>query len=269
MMVYLIGSLIKYRSDDGVMWLAADENSAITLTVTMNRMLWFILSRQGQVVSRDEILDSVWDAHGLISSNNTLNKYISEIRKKFVLFGLEDECITTVPKIGFIFNSEIDVQVLPDDNNIDPDENKTPVSPPITEITNQRGKRQFYVPLLLALSLIIPTLSFLIHENYFSTNKKVTNKEVNTFFLFNFDTCPVYTTQKNSQSLSELKKDIFINMASDVKVSCLPGATFLYQVSETYLYGDIGRVYISRCTTGKKGFISCLNYYWSGYEKNE
>lgn len=53
----------------------------------MNRLLAYLLERQGQVINRDELLDNVWDLHGLRSSNHTLNKYISEIRKHFVSTG--------------------------------------------------------------------------------------------------------------------------------------------------------------------------------------
>lgn len=268
-MVYLIGSLIKYRSDDGVMWLAADESSAITLTVTMNRMLSFIISRRGQVVPRDEILDSVWDAHGLTSSNNTLNKYISEIRKKFVKFGLVGECITTVPKIGFIFNTEVDVQVLPDDDNVESYGNRFQAPTYMSETSNQKGCRQFYVPLLFILSLAIIAISFSIHNGALITAKKNTEKKLVTHFLFNYESCPVYTTQENSPSLSHLKKEIFMRIVTKDNVSCLPGSSFFYQASESYIYGEKGRVFLNRCTTKDNRFVSCLNYYWSGYEQDK
>ncbi|WP_233446155.1 winged helix-turn-helix domain-containing protein [Lelliottia nimipressuralis] len=91
-----------YRSDDGVIWPISDEDSVIILTATMNRLLAYLLERQGQLINRDELLDNVWDLLGLRSSNHTLNKFISEIRKHFVSSGIHAECITTVPSQFYV-----------------------------------------------------------------------------------------------------------------------------------------------------------------------
>lgn len=109
-MVFVIDNRVFYRSEDGAIWPSGDEGSTVILTLTMNRLLTCLLEKHGQVLTRNELLDNVWDAHGLRSSSHTLNKYISELRKHFVQFGITDECITTVPRVGFMFNSDIDVR---------------------------------------------------------------------------------------------------------------------------------------------------------------
>ena len=65
-------------------------------------------------MTRDELLQNVWDIHGLHSSNHTLNKYLSELRKHFKNFGVTSECIATIPRIGFMFNGDVEVQVIAD-----------------------------------------------------------------------------------------------------------------------------------------------------------
>lgn len=65
------------------MWLKDDEGSLIVLTVIMNRLLSYLIEQRAQVVTRDDLLQNVWDLHGLHSSNHTLNKYLSELRKQF------------------------------------------------------------------------------------------------------------------------------------------------------------------------------------------
>lgn len=114
-MVYLIDKRIKYRTEDGSIWPLGDEESTVILTLTMNRLLACLLNRHGQVLTRNELLDDVWDAHGLRSSNHTLNKYISELRKCFSRLGISAECITTVPRVGFMFSRNIDVQIIDND----------------------------------------------------------------------------------------------------------------------------------------------------------
>lgn len=268
-MVYQIGSVVMYRTDDGAMWLIKDESTIITLTVTMNRLLSYLLARRGQVISRDEILENVWDSYGLRSSNNTLNKYVSEIRKQFVAFGLEDECIITVPRIGFMFSSDIDVQTTQDLIPVASESPVTLADVATTAIANHKKINYVYSALVIILSLAVVLTSTLIYKNTSTSGTSKNHSELKTYFLFDFKGCSVYTTQKNSAALTELKKDVFIKKIERENISCLPGTTFLYQASESYLYGKTGRIFINRCTTNNTGFISCLNYYWSGYEQEK
>lgn len=108
-MFYTINNTINFRDTDGLIWLDRDEVSSIALTTTTSRLLAFLLERQGEVVPRDEILSYVWDAHGLRSSNNSLNKYISDLRNIFRNLGYSEEIIVTVPRIGFMFSADIPV----------------------------------------------------------------------------------------------------------------------------------------------------------------
>lgn len=268
MVEYLISSRVNFRPEDGAMWPVKDENSVIILTITMNRLLAYLLERRGQVVTRDELLANVWDSHGLRSSNHTLNKYISEIRKHLVNAGIQEECITTVPRVGFMFNS--DIEVIPDghpENELFSDANNTQVEKNIIAPVPPVRYRGIYNALALTAIIASAALIFLAYQ--LPTRKIELMKDTKTYFLFNYQTCPVYTIQKNSDSLLEEKKKFFLNLVDDRNISCLDGSSFLYQVSESYLYGSKGRAFISRCTSKNNQYISCLNNYWSGYESSK
>lgn len=266
---YLISSLVRYRSDDGAIWPVSDEDSVIILTATMNRLLAYLLERQGQVINRDELLDNVWDLHGLRSSNHTLNKYISELRKHFVSTGIHAECITTVPRIGFMFNQDIDVVVMTDTS---PVYESTALINSTGAGINRRfsafsAKHRLSFNILL-LALFVASAVIFIAGSQIPTTNTATLKDIQTYFLFNYQNCPVYTIHKNSASFLEKKKDVFITLARQNNLDCLDGTLFLYQASDAYIYGSKGRVFISRCTTKDKQYISCLNNYWNGYESN-
>lgn len=85
-MMYKIQGTIYFRSDDGLMWL--DEDASVTLTATTGRLLKFLLDHREHVIYRNEILEKVWDAHGLRTSSHSLNKYISDLRAVFRKPGL-------------------------------------------------------------------------------------------------------------------------------------------------------------------------------------
>lgn len=266
-MVFVIDNRVFFRSEDGAIWPSGDEGSTVILTLTMNRLLACLLEKHGQVLTRNELLDRVWDAHGLRSSSHTLNKYISELRKHFVQFGIVEECITTVPRVGFMFNSDIEVRVLA--QTFFENESRLEDGNNDAQVVKQRSPvrvkfRKLPVALALAVALIG---AFLITLELRGPSKDLAQvRELKTYFLFNYGSCPVYTLQRNSVSLSEQKKDLFIGLAKENGVDCLEGASFLYQVSESYLYGNKGRAFISRCTSKNDKYISCLNNYWNGYE---
>ncbi|WP_249932425.1 MULTISPECIES: winged helix-turn-helix domain-containing protein [Citrobacter] len=266
---YLISSLARYRSDDGTIWPVSDEDSVIILTATMNRLLAYLLERQGQVINRDELLDNVWDLHGLRSSNHTLNKYISEIRKHFVSTGIQAECITTVPRIGFMFNQDIEVVVMTDTF---PVHESVTASDSTGAGTNRRysafPKQHRIIFNVVLLLMFVTSIVIFYAGSQISTKKAATLKDTPTYFLFNYQSCPVYTIQKNSDTFLEKKKDVFITLARQNNINCMDGALFLYQASDAYIYGSKGLVFISRCTTKDKQYISCLNNYWNGYESN-
>lgn len=267
-MEYLINSQVRYRSDDGAIWPVWDDDSVIILTITMNRLLIYLLERQGQVVKRDELLDNVWDSHGLRSSNHTLNKYISEIRKHFVKAGIKKECITTIPRVGFVFNNDIEITAIDSpENDKHPDTINATTVTDLTHATKQLKYRAWHIAITIL--VIIGSAVLITSGSLLRSKASVKLKDIPTHFLFNYQGCPVYTTQENSDSFLEQKKSVFIDFVTKNNISCLSGASFMYQASDSYMYGNKGRVFISRCTTKDKKDLSCLNYYWIGYERNQ
>lgn len=272
-MVYLIDMRIKYRTEDGAMWLKDDEGSLIVLTVIMNRLLSYLIEQRTQVVPRDDLLLNVWDLHGLHSSNHTLNKYISELRKQFRIFGVSTECISTIPRIGFMFNGDVDVQIIEEEQ-----QGIIPASAPESDTvetvdsTVEKTKGSFLPGRIFITTAMVPcvlatAIYFMLAGVVPWKNVQIPKKDMSTYFLLDYGQCPVYTTQNNSPALSERKKRLFNELVKDGGISCLNGTTFLYQVSEAYLYGREGRAFISRCTLKDNEYISCLNYYWSGHER--
>lgn len=266
-MVYLIDMRIRYRTEDGAMWLQDDEHSLIVLTVIMNRLLSFLIEQRGQVVTRDDLLHNVWDLHGLHSSNHTLNKYLSELRKQFRNFGVTTECITTIPRIGFMFNGDVDVQII--DKELQGSQSATDIDTDNTSTEKSdisSPSRRLLIYAMIASGILATGIYFMPAGLLFQDNEQPRKKDIPTFLLFSYGNCPVYTTQNNSISFTERKKRLFLDLVKEDGIACVNGTSFLYQVSESYLYGREGRAFISRCTSKDNEYISCLNYYWSGHE---
>lgn len=73
----------------------------IELSQTSTRLLAELLNHQGDLLSRNEIFQSVFDKYGARASNSNLNQYISTLRRNLCDLGVEKEIIVTVPRIGF------------------------------------------------------------------------------------------------------------------------------------------------------------------------
>ena len=67
-------------------------------------ILQTLASREGQVVSRDEILDAVW-GYEVFPSSRTVDNFIVRLRKRFEPRPDEPRYIHTVRGIGYRFTS--------------------------------------------------------------------------------------------------------------------------------------------------------------------
>lgn len=59
------------------------------LSHTEAKILDELMQRSGQVVSRDRLLEKIWDDQAFVD-DNTLNVYVTRVRKKLAVLGIED-----------------------------------------------------------------------------------------------------------------------------------------------------------------------------------
>ena len=73
------------------------DDQEIILTGLELKLLFFLLENNGIIVTRDMIIDKIWDVSGKFVNDNTLSVYIKRIREKI---GCED-IIKTIKGIGY------------------------------------------------------------------------------------------------------------------------------------------------------------------------
>lgn len=105
-MEYIINGVVKYNSSDGTLFCLDKPMEMLTLTRLSSELLLFLIKNNGTSVSRDSILNELWEKKGLNASSNNLNNYISILRKALTQYGCPD-LIATIPKYGFSFEAEI------------------------------------------------------------------------------------------------------------------------------------------------------------------
>lgn len=110
-MIFIINHKIHFRPADGTIWNneVESEKGHLTLTRASSRLLAFLIENQGKILSRNDILKAVWGKYGQHSSNNTLNQYISLLRRMLSNFGLGVQVIKTIPRTGFLLSTDIHI----------------------------------------------------------------------------------------------------------------------------------------------------------------
>ncbi len=81
--------------------LAYKNGKELELTALEYRILQMLLSNAGQIITREQILDKIWDIAGNFVNDNTLTVYIKRIREKIEDDATKPEIIKTVRGIGY------------------------------------------------------------------------------------------------------------------------------------------------------------------------
>ncbi|MFZ5177138.1 winged helix-turn-helix domain-containing protein [Enterobacter kobei] len=269
-MHFLINGKIHFRDTDGALWMedADSDMEQITLTITTSRLLRYLLERHGEVAAREDILEMVWTAHGLRSSNNSLNKYIADLRKVFTNFGLTEDVIITIPRIGFMFAREI--PVVADQAQESNDDMETVLLSSEPDEIVQRGARGFSLRSRTIFILFFLTIIGLVPAMLARTEKGRdflglnTLSETAVYFLGTVDGCKVFSMRQNSVEMTRVKLDLVNELIEKKGIACLGSSTFFFQPSDPVIYGHPGRVFLARCThssTTPGEFASCKNFY--------
>lgn len=245
-MIYKISDTVRFKPADGAIWSIDSPEQVINLTITNCNLLCMLLNNKGVILSRENILEDIWDKQGLRSSNNTLNQYISILRRTFSLLGIDEEVIKTIPKVGFCFNEAISVAK---EYSPVPSEIATRESAP-----KERTQYYFYRVMMSILTLCILALIAYV----LSQNKKF-SLETSTTGVGQYDTCEIRVlpqyTRGQSRDLLEASNDLIKRN----NIKCLPGKEF---ISKPESRGS-GRAFLAECVVDKKRneYFFCKGYY--------
>ncbi len=114
-MKYRFNDRIIFDVDTGTLSLSDLFDDSVTISNPSKRLLQLLITYQGDAVSREVIFKKVWDDYGMVSSNNNLNQCVSKLRRVIKALGIDGEVIVTVPKVGFMLHSEIQVESCEDE----------------------------------------------------------------------------------------------------------------------------------------------------------
>lgn len=236
-MKYIINKTIVFDSNELTLYLYENTQIVARLTKPATRLLLTLIQNSGVNVNRDTLLENVWLTYGFTASNAGLNNYISELRKAFSSLGYNHELIITIPKLGFRFESEIDIldsDVISSKSKPAEEETVSSISEdaaPKTVLVKPNGRettpsshRKVYSVLAGITFVILCIFLFkeIINDNY--TSHKIAK----------IDNCNVYILGQAFQKNDVLSKVNAVLKREDVDCKSLPSDVF-------YLEDRIGK----------------------------
>ncbi|ELE9691001.1 MULTISPECIES: winged helix-turn-helix domain-containing protein [Enterobacter] len=244
-MKYLLADAIVYNDEDGsVSLINVPPEDAQILTCTANSIMKLLVQHHGNVVERETFLHDVWDRRGLQGSNNSLNQYISILRKMLTSLLPDVLFIVTVPRTGFMLSADVTVTAL---------EEETPAAETAKTAVPARPERLLWG----ALTLAVVALCLWI------TAIKPETRQKDIHLLTHIGNCPVYTFTPLADVFHERAASLAQTLQQDGHLPCLENSIFYMHIQRTLFYGHEGRLVLSQCslTQGKASACRTLYYY--------
>lgn len=109
-MLYTLDETVIYDPVNGNLYYRNEKTADAThLTTIANKILHHLVLHHGELVTRDSLFNEVWEKAGVVSSSNTLNQYISLLRKTLAGYLGEKDIIVTVPRAGYFLSKDINI----------------------------------------------------------------------------------------------------------------------------------------------------------------
>lgn len=251
-MLYVIDEQVVFRPEDGAMWQQGLEEERLIITPIISRLLILLLEEQGKVLTRDDIMHRVWTTHGLEPSGNSLNQYISYLRRNLLNLGVQENAIKTLPRVGFTFSAEISVEKQARLATITKEVSKEDERESAPQL--KKRKPVFLMFIFFLATLIAITCLYIVYGN--DIKNRIITQPV---FLGEIDKCKIYGVDMLS-SIHDKRILIKINaIFSRYSVDCKTPSTVFFHAQNSVLHNKPGRIFVSKCRIENDTLASCKN----------
>lgn len=271
-MKYIINGVVKYNPSTDTLHSLDNRVDLITLARSTSELFLLLLNHNGTPLSRESILNELWEKRGLSASSNNLNNYVSMLRKALLQCGCPD-LITTIPKYGFLFEAEV-VTVVENDSipeEKQPTKNSHLEVPEVLtnhQVLQKRSYRpRFFmsrkakvIAIMLSLLVIYFSPGIYNHSRLQSVRTEV----------FRLDQCHFYITDDKTRRMDNISIINSIKViAKNEKLDCKRQANVYYfadkklDASGHVIMSDL----LSYCPFNSNA--PCDNYYLSTHENQD
>lgn len=266
-MDYLFEHSILYHSEDGTLhFLEAGAEDIVTLTPVLNRILLLLITKQGQLITKEEFLIKVWDNYGRAGSSHTLNQYLSTLRKIFHKH-LNKKGIVTIAKQGYMLSPDMIVSMVDDQSTATGELSNDSAPLPITEFPHSTPVIEKtkvdeiklnptikYAVFYATFTLLAITLAWLLPTRFYSSSK------IETFPLGTVGQCPVFSFSGNRDEKQKKEAMEMVNYHVSVyDLTCAEHVSFYFYSNENGTQKEKGSYsMLTRCARADVIDDECL-----------
>lgn len=91
----------------------SSARAPVKLSATAARCLKILIEHQGETVDKDRLIHEGWGKFGMMVTEGSMWKNISQLRQGFQKLQVPFEVIITVPRLGYTFSSQMSVERVP------------------------------------------------------------------------------------------------------------------------------------------------------------
>jgi DNA-binding winged helix-turn-helix (wHTH) protein len=242
-MKYKINDRIIFDVDSGTLSLSDLFDDTVTISNPSKRLLQLLIVHQGDAVSREVIFKKVWDDYGMISSNNNLNQCVSKLRRVIKALGIDEEVIVTVPKVGFMLHSEIQIVSCENEKDTPILAAEAPVSaaktiPVVVGKVFSRASLRYGCGIVGFVCVVLASIAFYIF------NPSIRQES----YLGKSGNCAVFMSNSTVQADPAFSDDVLAQVVRQ-KIQCQPDEYLLLMRGnqvKSYISG-ISRLFFLRC----------------------
>lgn len=227
-MPHLIDGVVRFDEIKGSL-MNVETGDEISLPPSAVCVFIILLNNEKNPVERGEFMEQVYLRFGFDMSNNTLNQYISLLRKNLKNLGVDVDVITTIPKIGFCISP--DVVVVNESIKLD-----------FSSAKNIR-KSNFIICFIFITGFVI-VLAELAGLNFL---KKIEPATYDLVKKGRIDACDLFMPS----NLNAVHYYEYESSARDIArkyIPCTTGSIYIYDIDAVSFLNDTGRKYLARCT---------------------
>ncbi|HCZ9098945.1 winged helix-turn-helix domain-containing protein [Klebsiella michiganensis] len=173
---YLINESVYFYPAKQLLAPVSGEEESVSLNVPASRCLKLLLEKKGEIVTRYDFSQEVWESRGQYTSTNTLYQNISLIRKALRAVGISQDVIHTIPREGFSF---LGTAILIQEEN-DVTDNQLVSEPVQKELTSSEVSVTYNTDVI---NHVYPVQGSYVHKNNkFTENNCPTKPEIGPRF---------------------------------------------------------------------------------------
>ncbi|WP_367143734.1 transcriptional regulator [Pantoea stewartii] len=245
---YVIEGLVRFSPAQGRLCLVESSETSVPLSPACNHLLEMFLKSPGVVLAREHILDNFWQETGATPSFNSLNAYVSSIRRGFASLGISQDVITTVYKVGFVFNPTLAIQTT----HLEPE-----LAAPTADLVSPtaalpRRDRRYYaagIAVLLLAGMTVLMLSSLRPE-----------KSIAPVSVADVNGCEVLYLPVHPGESAFPPEPVWRKIIASSGMPCQKGGKYLFYADRNVTAGHWGNVYVAYCRHVTGGQAYCSNY---------